>query len=228
MLFLVKMLIPYTFRMLQNSSRSKAGEGLVPYEIINPTASYELIYERPKNLMHEYVELPYTNKALFLDRDGIIIEDTHYPHKKEDLKIKEDAINLIRRAKDKGYLIVLLSNQAGVAKEKFTFHQMQDFHRILEHKLLDKYQIKLDDYFYCPFHKDGTRAGFDEDGFDRKPQLGMIIKRQKLKISLRDSIMVGDKSSDNFFITGLRFHLLKSEYTSTHPNLIESLNEIEL
>lgn len=204
-------------------------EGLVPYEMFNPNAKYELIFERPKNLLHEYVESPYTQKALFLDRDGIVIEDTHYPHKIEDLKIKEEAVELIRAAKDKGYLVVLLSNQAGVAKEKFTFHQMQDFHQVLEHQLYNDYQVQFDEFFYCPFHKEGTRPGFQEDSFDRKPQLGMLLKAcQKLKINLRESIMVGDKTSDNFFITGLRFYLLKSEYTQDHPDLIDSLSEIKL
>jgi D-glycero-D-manno-heptose 1,7-bisphosphate phosphatase len=208
---------------------SEASEGLVPYEMYNPKAKYEVIYERPKNLLHEYVETPFSKKALFLDRDGIVIEDTHYPHKIEDLKIRPEAVELIRNAKEKGYLIVLLSNQAGVAKEKFTFNQMQDFHQVLEHQLYNEYQIQFDDFHYCPFHKDGTLLGFNEDSFDRKPQLGMLLKAtQKLKINLRQSIMVGDKTSDNFHITGLRFYLLKSEYCDDHPNLINTLSEIEL
>lgn len=207
----------------------EASEGLVPYGRFLADTKFQLIFERTKNLLQEYVESPYKQRALFLDRDGIVIEDTHYPHKIEDLKIRPEAIELMSRAKKDGYKLILLSNQAGVAKEKFTFHQMKDFHAELENRLQKYFQISLDDYYYCPFHKDGTREGFVEESFDRKPQLGMLIKAcQKHKINLRQSIMVGDKASDNFHIHGLRFYLLKSQYCEQHPNLIQSFDEIEI
>lgn len=206
---------------------SSSTEGLIPYGIYSENAKYQLIFERPKNLFQEYVESPYTKKALFMDRDGIIIEDTHYPHKVEDLKIRPDAIEMMVRARKAGYKLILLSNQAGVAKEKFSYNQMKLFHQELERQLQKYFGIELDDAFYCPFHSEGTVEGFVEDSFDRKPQLGMLLKAtQKHKINLRQSIMVGDKASDNFFITGLKFYLLKSEYCQKHPNLIHSLDDI--
>lgn len=172
---------------------------------------------RPINLFSEKVKEIQLNKALFLDRDGIVIRDTHYPHLPEDLEILKPAIDLINLAKSKNFQVILISNQAGVAKKKFTLEQMQSFHQLLEKELREKYQIKFDDVYYCPHL----------NHFDRKPSPGMLLKAvQRNKIDLKRSIMIGDKASDNFLIDQMKFFLLKSQYCQEHPSLIQDLDEV--
>lgn len=172
---------------------------------------------RPINLFNEKVKEIQLSKALFLDRDGIVIKDTHYPHLPKDLEILKPAVELIHLAKSKNYQVILVSNQAGVAKQKFSLEQMQSFHQLLEKELSEKYQIKFDDVFYCPHL----------DHFDRKPSPGMLLKAvQRNQIDLKQSIMIGDKASDNFQIDQMKFFLLKSQYCQDHISLIQELDEV--
>ena len=135
------------------------------------------------------------NKALFLDRDGVINVDKHYVHKIEDCEFIDGIFDLCRRAKDKGYKLIVVTNQAGIAKGYFTEN---DFHTFMEYVRSEfiRQGCPLDDVFYCPYHKDGI-GKYKMDSFDRKPNPGMILKAaKKHNIDLKQSILIGDKKSD--------------------------------
>lgn len=135
------------------------------------------------------------NKALFLDRDGVINVDKHYVHKVEDCEFMDGIFDLCRRAKDKGYKLIVVTNQAGIAKGYFTEN---DFHTFMEYVRSEfiRQGCPLDDVFYCPYHKDGI-GKYKMDSFDRKPNPGMILKAaKKHNIDLKQSILIGDKKSD--------------------------------
>ena len=168
-------------------------------------------------------------KALFLDRDGIIIKDTHYPHRPEDLHINQECVKLIQSAQQKDYRIVLLSNQSGVAREKFSYQQMLDFHSLLEGQLNKQFQVKLDAFYYCPYHHvDTSQSEYSKFSHLRKPYPGMLLKAcQDLMIDPFSSIMIGDKLSDQFLDINMRFELLQSEYSGGKAT-IKSLNEVEI
>ncbi len=129
--------------------------------------------------------------ALFVDKDGTLIVNTEYPHGK-DFQIIDSTINIVKKYSEKNYYIIMVTNQAGIAKDKFNFADMQEgFDGI---KSFYKTQgIEFDDIEYCPYHKDGVIKEYSYDSLLRKPNPGMILQAcEKLKIDLKNSIMVGD------------------------------------
>jgi D-glycero-D-manno-heptose 1,7-bisphosphate phosphatase len=153
------------------------------------------------------------NKALFLDRDGIMIEDVAYPHKPEDLHIKEELIPHLLWAQKQGFKLIIVTNQAGIAKGKFTLEQYQTFQNLLLNEL-QKRQVIITAVYFCPYHKNGTVAPYNVDSPLRKPAPGLFLQAQKdHDLNLSQSFMIGDKSSDNIQIPELRCYILKSPYT---------------
>lgn len=147
-------------------------------------------YYRAQDLIPGWINKD-SKPALFIDKDGTLIENTEYPHGK-DFKIIEPTIDIVKKYSKKNYHIIMVTNQAGIAKNKFTFKGMQEgFEGIKEFYL--KRGIKFDDTEFCPYHKDGVIKEYSYDALLRKPNPGMILTAcEKLKIDLKNSVMVGD------------------------------------
>lgn len=166
------------------------------------------------------------NKALFLDRDGILIEDVCYPHRPQDLNLNLDLIPYLRWAIKEGFLLIIVTNQAGIAKGKFTLKQYEMFQSELE-KDLAYLKTKIDATYYCPYHKDGIIKPYNIDSEDRKPKPGMIIKAvDEFNIDLKQSFMIGDKMSDKIEIADLRCYILESEYNRGEKGTYSSFEDI--
>lgn len=134
--------------------------------------------------------------AIFLDRDGTINLDTGYVSKIDDFQFFEGAIESLIKLQAKGYLIVLVTNQSGIARGYFTEDDFLQLTEWMDWSLADR-GVNLDGIYYCPHHKEGTVATYDIDCDCRKPKPGMILDAAKsLKIDLTNSIMVGDKLDD--------------------------------
>ena len=135
------------------------------------------------------------NKAVFLDRDGVINEDIHYLHRAEDCKFVPGIFDFCRRAKNAGYKLIVITNQASIAKGKFTeedYLKLRDF----MHKEFEKQGCPLDGEYYCPYHKDGNPP-YNRASFYRKPNPGMILLAAKEhNIDLTRSILIGDNEND--------------------------------
>lgn len=175
----------------------------------------------------------HTNKALFLDRDGVIIKDVSYPHKVSDLHINEDLIPFLKKAMDLGYLLIIVTNQAGISKGKFTLEDYDVFHKELLSQL-EKRGVKIAQTYFCPYHKDGIVKPYNIDSSDRKPEPGMIIKAQKdYGIDIGQSYMIGDKESDIIKYQDLKCYIISSNYTKksnikTYRSFKKIFEEIEL
>ncbi|WP_337860197.1 HAD family hydrolase [Ferroplasma sp.] len=124
-------------------------------------------------------------KALFVDRDGTLNYDAGYTHKLSDLKIYDDIIPVLKDFYDKNYLIIVLTNQSGIGRGYYTVEEMQSFNQELA-KMLMKYGIKIEDFFYCPHLPDqGCKC--------RKPETGMIEEAaKKYNIDIKNSVVIGD------------------------------------
>jgi D-glycero-D-manno-heptose 1,7-bisphosphate phosphatase len=152
------------------------------------------------------------NKALFIDRDGIINEDREYPHKPEDIVFNPAIFDLCRIASEKGYRIIVVTNQAGVAKGFFTEDDVLSLHEWMSGQFLQK-GIAIAGFYYCPFHKNGIIEAYKRDSFCRKPKPGMFMNAAKdLSIDLSQSIMIGDKQSDRIELPELKCYIIKSKY----------------
>jgi D-glycero-D-manno-heptose 1,7-bisphosphate phosphatase len=155
-------------------------------------------------------------KALFLDRDGVINEDSEYPHKPEHIVFKPGVFGLCRIALEKGYLIVVVTNQAGVAKGRFTEADVRSLHQWMAQRFLEQ-GITIAGFYYCPFHKNGIVEEYKKDSDCRKPKPGMFLQAAKdLDIDLSKSIMVGDKQSDRIELPELKCFVVKSRYSGDH------------
>jgi D-glycero-D-manno-heptose 1,7-bisphosphate phosphatase len=135
-------------------------------------------------------------KALFLDRDGVINIDYGHVYKIEDFIFIKDIEILIKYAMKKDYLIIIITNQAGIGKG---FYSVNDFQILTQYmsNSLSKLGCNIDDVFYCPFHPTEGIGEFLKDSNDRKPNPGMLLKAQKKhKIDMNQSLLIGDKISD--------------------------------
>ncbi len=126
-------------------------------------------------------------KAIFLDRDGTIINDPGYVHKPKDLKILPGVVEGLRLLNH--YKLFIITNQSGIGRGYFTKEEFLTFNNLLIRKLNNE-NIKIEDTYYCP-HK-------PDDGCDcRKPGVEFIKDAEKgYKIDLSKSYVIGDKPVD--------------------------------
>jgi D,D-heptose 1,7-bisphosphate phosphatase len=125
-------------------------------------------------------------KALFLDRDGTINIDYGYVYQIEKFEFLEGIFELCKNAQEKGYMIIVITNQSGIARGYFT---ESDFQRITAYMTseFEKKGITITDVFYCP----------DLTGSRRKPECGMFLEaKEKYNIDMSASVSVGDKNRD--------------------------------
>lgn len=129
--------------------------------------------------------------AIFLDRDGVINEDTGYVSQVDDFHFLPGAIEALQLLKKKGYLLVVVTNQSGIARGYFSEDDFMNLTEWMDWSLADR-DVDLDGIYFCPHHPDHGPACDC-----RKPEPGMLLSAAKeLKIDLASSWMVGDKTAD--------------------------------
>jgi len=135
-------------------------------------------------------------KAVFLDRDGTVIEDVGYMESPNQIKFITGSIEAIKSLNEAGYKVVVVTNQAGVARGIVTEDMLQTIDKTL-HKWILNGGAYLDGIYYCPHHPEYGVYPYKQVCECRKPAPGMIKKAEKdLKIDLSQSFMVGDKATD--------------------------------
>lgn len=139
-------------------------------------------------------------KAVFLDRDGVINKYVGFLRNIDDFELLDGVSKAIRKINESGYLAIVVTNQPVIARGEVSFAELTEIHNKME-TLLGEDGAYLDAIYFCPHHPD---KGFDgeipELKFDcdcRKPKPGMLIKAaKKFNIDLTKSWMVGDSDSD--------------------------------
>jgi D-glycero-D-manno-heptose 1,7-bisphosphate phosphatase len=132
------------------------------------------------------------NKAVFLDRDGVLNHEIYdYICKVEDFEVLEYQIPPLKRLYDEGYLLIVITNQGGIAKERYTVETLEEMHRIL----FDRFEAqgaKITHAYYCPHH-----PSISGDCECRKPKSGMLLEAiATYDIDPALSVMIGDKPRD--------------------------------
>jgi D-glycero-D-manno-heptose 1,7-bisphosphate phosphatase len=134
--------------------------------------------------------------AIFLDRDGTLIEERGYLNRLDLIEPFPWTSGALRRLRDAGYALVLVTNQAGVARGYFDEAFVQEAHRHLAALLADD-GVVLDGYYYCPHHPEGTVAGYTRTCRCRKPGPGMVEQAAAdLGLDVARSFVIGDKWLD--------------------------------
>ena len=137
-----------------------------------------------------------SQRALFLDRDGIMNEEVGYLWKPEDVQFVPGVINLCRAARTLGYRLIVVTNQAGIARGYYT---EADFLALMEwmRAELRREGVELDAVYYCPFHPEHGVGGYKRESFDRKPQPGMLLRgKTEFGLDMAASVFVGDRCTD--------------------------------
>lgn len=135
-------------------------------------------------------------KAVFLDRDGTIIEDPGYLSDPADVKLLPGVELAIKSLSQAGYLVVVVTNQSGIARGIFTEETLDLIHDRLREMLHEK-GAHLDGVYYCPFLAEGPVEQYAEDSDLRKPKPGMLLQAaEELDIDLERSWTVGDAPRD--------------------------------
>ncbi|ELY2859055.1 D-glycero-beta-D-manno-heptose 1,7-bisphosphate 7-phosphatase [Cronobacter sakazakii] len=134
--------------------------------------------------------------AIFLDRDGTINIDHGYVSEIDRFEFIDGVIDAMRELKAMGFALVLVTNQSGIARGKFTEAQFEQLTEWMDWSLADR-GVDLDGIYYCPHHPEGAVEEFRQNCDCRKPQPGMLISaRDFLLIDMAASYMVGDKLED--------------------------------
>lgn len=136
------------------------------------------------------------NRALFLDRDGVINEDYGYVHKIEDFHFREGIFDVCRAAQKARMKIIVVTNQAGIGRGYYSISQ----YNLLTSYMLDKFNslsIRISSVYHCPFHPQHGEGHYKTNSYDRKPNPGMLLKAcNDNDINPFASIMIGDNISD--------------------------------
>ena len=149
------------------------------------------------------------NRALFLDRDGVINEDYGYVHRIEDFHFRQGIFEVCRAAQNLGFLIVVVTNQSGIGRGLYTQAEYADLTAYMCEQFCRE-AISMAGVYSCPYHPEFGVGHYKQDSFSRKPRPGMFIRAASdLNINLQQSIMVGDKQSDRLAgeAAGIRFYI---------------------
>lgn len=148
------------------------------------------------------------NKALFLDRDGIINMDTAYVSRVEDFYFLDGIFDLCETAQKKGYLLIVVTNQSGIAQGYYTESDFQVLTAYMR-KQFELRGITITAVYHCPYHGDHP---------DRKPNPGLFIQAgEAYHLDFSASVAIGDKERD--IEAAQRAHVGKTVLLSQSPGI---------
>ena len=134
--------------------------------------------------------------AAFIDRDGVINAEFAHVHRIEDFHVLPGVVNGLRQLADAGYALVVVTNQAGIAKGMYS---EAEYAALTKHMcdLFARQGIALAGVYHCPHHPQGSVAAYAVECDCRKPAPGMLFRAAaELNLDLHRSVLVGDKPSD--------------------------------
>jgi D-glycero-D-manno-heptose 1,7-bisphosphate phosphatase len=135
-------------------------------------------------------------KAIFLDRDGTLLVEVGYLNHPSQVMPYHFTVEALRLARKAGYLLILVTNQSGIARGYLSEAELETIHDKMQ-ALLEEGGAGLDAVFYCPHHKNGSVNEYAVKCSCRKPgiELGLRAAR-RFNIDLEASFMIGDKKTD--------------------------------
>ena len=134
--------------------------------------------------------------AIFLDRDGVINVEKDYVYTIDEFEFVENAIEALKILQNKGYALVVVTNQSGLARGYYTEEDFLKLTEWMDWCLIDR-GVTLDGIYYCPHHPEKGIGKYKVDCECRKPKAGLIFDAAKqLNIDLKRSVMVGDRLTD--------------------------------
>lgn len=134
--------------------------------------------------------------TVFLDRDGTLIEEVGYLSHLDRIALYPWSIESVKLLNRAGFKVVVVTNQAGVARGLFDEDFIDEAHRFLDQKFGDGGAM-IDKFYYCPHHPEASVEAYRCECDCRKPKAGMLWKAaQELQLELSHSFVIGDRLSD--------------------------------
>jgi len=134
--------------------------------------------------------------AAFIDRDGVLNEDHGYVYRPEDFHWLPGAIAALQRLQQAGYVLVVITNQSGIARGLYTMADLDRLHAHMRQKLA-AHGVQLGGVYACPHHPQGERHEYRLNCDCRKPRPGLILRAAAdLGLDTARSCLFGDKASD--------------------------------
>jgi len=165
------------------------------------------------------------NKALFLDRDGVVNVEKNYLHKIEEFELMEGIIDVCRTYQDQGYLILIVTNQSGISRGYYT---EEDFAHLSQWMIeyFKTFGITITRIYHCPHHE--SIDGLCEC---RKPEPGMFLEaRKEYDLDMEHSVMIGDNERDIEASlkagVGMNILLSREALSSQADRIIHTLGEL--
>ncbi|MGE5341634.1 MAG: D-glycero-alpha-D-manno-heptose-1,7-bisphosphate 7-phosphatase [Candidatus Omnitrophota bacterium] len=135
-------------------------------------------------------------KAIFLDRDGTLIQDNGYICRLSESAIFPFSFEAVRRMNRLGFKVIVVTNQSSIARGICTKEEVETMHRDIRQLFLKNDSI-IDGFYYCPYHIDGEIEAYRIDHPWRKPAPGMLLQAAAdFNITLTESYMIGDAMCD--------------------------------
>lgn len=135
-------------------------------------------------------------RVVFLDRDGTLNEEVHYLHKTSDLKLLPGVPEALRALKKAGYKLVVVTNQAGVARGYYREEDVKSLHAYMN-RILEEQGGAIDAFYYCPHHPDYGMGVYKQKCRCRKPGTGMFeMAENEFAVDKAHSFMIGDRLLD--------------------------------
>ena len=135
--------------------------------------------------------------AIFLDRDGTLIEDVGYMKSSNLIKWLPNVQDTLKIFVKNKYLLVVITNQSGIARGILTEKDVVSIHSTMNEQMLDRYGVVISKFYYCPHHPDAIISKYQNNCLCRKP--GTLLFNQAIKelnINVKESMCIGDKLTD--------------------------------
>ncbi|MGX3045043.1 D-glycero-alpha-D-manno-heptose-1,7-bisphosphate 7-phosphatase [Helicobacter sp. T3_23-1056] len=161
-------------------------------------------------------------KAVFFDRDGIINKDIGYVYKQEDFEFQDGIFDLLRFCKERGFLLLVVTNQSGIGRGFYTLEDFKKLSLYMQEQIKARLGFKFDSIYFCPHSP-------DENCECRKPKSAMIEQAKKdYNVNLDESFIIGDKITDMQAgqAGGIRHKLFVSKAFSAQVKHISNLHTL--
>jgi len=136
------------------------------------------------------------DRAVFLDRDGVICEDTDYLYRTEDLKFIKGSIDAISKLSKTYFKIIIIASQSGIGRGYYT---EEIFHKVMKFMIeeIRKNGGRIDAYYFCPHHSTEGKGKYRIECKCRKPKIGMLEDAaREFNLDLKECYVIGDKTDD--------------------------------
>ena len=175
----------------------------------------------------------FTQRILLLDRDGVINVDGHYPSRPDDIKLRREILPVLKFAQGKKVPCIVLTNQSGIARGKFSGQDLKNITQHLQEQLANE-GVTIAAWYDCPFYYSDTSQNLNSNqnqndcltpyqvhSLWRKPFPGMALQAAAdFDGDLRQSVMIGDKLSDALYIACHNYWLQTSqEYVEQNKDI---------